>query len=85
VLVHCSQGINRSGVIVAAYLMLHERLPVLQVVQLCASKRHAFLWNDSFQEQLIELAWHHSLLGAPQQRTPTQRVADVVASASVLY
>eukprot|EP00747_Dinoflagellata_sp_TGD_P191113 gnl/TRDRNA2_/TRDRNA2_54059_c0_seq1.p1 gnl/TRDRNA2_/TRDRNA2_54059_c0~~gnl/TRDRNA2_/TRDRNA2_54059_c0_seq1.p1 ORF type:complete len:221 (+),score=37.47 gnl/TRDRNA2_/TRDRNA2_54059_c0_seq1:82-744(+) len=63
-LVHCVAGINRSGVIVAAELMLSERLPVLEAVARCRQARgRSFLWNKSFQEELIGLAQHHDLLG----------------------
>ena len=64
-LVHCVAGINRSGVLCAAELMLRARVPVLEAVALCRRARgSAFLWNESFQEQLVALAREEGLLGA---------------------
>ena len=92
--VHCVAGINRSGVIAAALLLL-ERLPslsssaveleteptlephvssaekalekpmnVLEVVSHCRRRRgNAFLWNHSFQTELVALAKRNGLLG----------------------
>jgi len=63
-LVHCVAGMNRSGVLVAAEAMLSERMSVLESVAHCRSCRgNAFLWNHSFQEQLVALARNEDLLG----------------------
>lgn len=54
---HCVAGINRSGVLVAAARMLDERTSVLATVKHCRAQRGStFLWNESFQEQLVALA-----------------------------
>ena len=63
-LVHCAAGLNRSGTIVAAEVMLHEGRTVLDVVSQCRRARgNLFLSNRSFQEELVALARRHSLLG----------------------
>ena len=56
-LVHCVAGINRSGVLVAATHLLEQRSAVLHAVAHCRRQRGScFLWNESFQEQLVALA-----------------------------
>uniref|UniRef100_A0A7S4HQY9 protein-tyrosine-phosphatase n=1 Tax=Odontella aurita TaxID=265563 RepID=A0A7S4HQY9_9STRA len=64
-LVHCQAGINRSGVLVAAYKMISERMDVLDVVAHCRKQRgNIFLsTNQGFQEQLVALARREGLLG----------------------
>lgn len=62
--VHCSAGINRSAVIVAAAHMVLEQIPVLQAVEHCVEQRGCVLWNRSFQKQLCILAKQENLLGA---------------------
>uniref|UniRef100_A0A7S1ZK78 protein-serine/threonine phosphatase n=1 Tax=Trieres chinensis TaxID=1514140 RepID=A0A7S1ZK78_TRICV len=64
-LVHCHAGMNRSGVIVAAYHMLEERANVLNVVGHCRRMRgNVFLSsNNTFQEDLVALARREDLLG----------------------
>lgn len=67
VVVHCVAGINRSGVIVAAEHMLSSdptTSSVLSTVAHCRRQRgNCFLWNNSFQLQLVRLARQHGLLG----------------------
>ena len=63
-LVHCVAGINRSGVLAASELMVHERLPVVEAVKRIKAIRGTVLWNESFQEQLVVLARAEGLLGA---------------------
>ena len=64
-MVHCQAGINRSGVIVAAIHMLEEQKNVLDVVRHIRRRRgNCFLWNESFQKQLVALAKRNNLLGA---------------------
>mmetsp|Transcript_2821 Transcript_2821/g.3870 ORF Transcript_2821/g.3870 Transcript_2821/m.3870 type:complete len:286 (+) Transcript_2821:65-922(+) len=64
-LIHCAQGINRSGVLVAAITMLTEREHVLNVVLHCRTQRgNVFMFsNQSFQEDLVLLAEKEGLLG----------------------
>jgi len=63
-LVHCVAGISRSGVLVAAVAMLSERMTVLETVAHCRRQRgNAYLWNHSFQWQLVALARSEGLLG----------------------
>eukprot|EP00287_Rhodomonas_sp_CCMP768_P005329 CAMPEP_0196718644 /NCGR_PEP_ID=MMETSP1091-20130531/1801_1 /TAXON_ID=302021 /ORGANISM="Rhodomonas sp., Strain CCMP768" /LENGTH=257 /DNA_ID=CAMNT_0042059361 /DNA_START=28 /DNA_END=801 /DNA_ORIENTATION=+ len=62
--VHCVGGINRSCCIVTAEKMLTERVTLLEAVAHCHRQRgHEYLWNSSFQKQLVTLARHEGLLG----------------------
>ena len=63
VVVHCVSGINRSGVIVCAALMIFEQMEVLKVVMHCIQQRKVILWNKSFRKQLCILAAKYELLG----------------------
>eukprot|EP00931_Biecheleriopsis_adriatica_P048688 TRINITY_DN28142_c0_g1_i1.p1 TRINITY_DN28142_c0_g1~~TRINITY_DN28142_c0_g1_i1.p1 ORF type:complete len:219 (+),score=34.64 TRINITY_DN28142_c0_g1_i1:21-677(+) len=64
-LVHCVAGLNRSGVIAAAEVLLHEELPVLAAVKKCRQARGsaAYLSNKSFQVELVAFAAERGLLG----------------------
>mmetsp|Transcript_3308 Transcript_3308/g.4825 ORF Transcript_3308/g.4825 Transcript_3308/m.4825 type:complete len:134 (+) Transcript_3308:49-450(+) len=71
--VHCAAGINRSGVIVSAALMLgygnrdggaDGGMTVLEAVRACRVARgNCFLWNETFQEELVALARTEGRLG----------------------
>ena len=61
---HCSAGINRSGFVAVALLLLHERRGVLDAVRHVKLARGNCLLNASFQVQLLELAREKGLLGA---------------------
>jgi protein-tyrosine phosphatase len=63
VVVHCVAGINRSGLICCAALMVLEQQYVLEAVQHILDKRGSVLWNRSFQRQLCDLAQQENLLG----------------------
>ena len=62
VLVHCAQGINRSGFIVVAYLMVSQRLDVIEATEYVKTHRGLLLTNKSFQKQLIQFARDNDLL-----------------------
>jgi protein-tyrosine phosphatase len=64
VLVHCIAGQNRSACIVAAFLIKHHKMTVLEAVQHVRKQRgNVALSNHSFQEQLVALARQENLLG----------------------
>jgi protein-tyrosine phosphatase len=72
ILIHCTAGINRSGLLVAALLLEKEKITVLDCVKHIRSRRgNCFLWNHSFQEQLVAHARKLDLLGEPLDNTPT--------------
>jgi len=79
-LVHCQAGINRSGVLVAAYKMVSERMEVLDVVLHCRRQRgNLFLsTNQGFQEQLVALARREGLLGTAPALQSRERPKDVL-------
>lgn len=62
VLVHCAQGINRSGLITIAYCMLEMRWHFLKAFEHCAKIRVSIIYNRSFQKQLIRWSRAHALL-----------------------
>ena len=62
-LVHCNLGINRSGAVCAAYLMVDQRTNLLDVVRLLKAKRSVVLWNRGFRLQLVRFARSRRLLG----------------------
>ncbi|KAL1529198.1 hypothetical protein AB1Y20_000156 [Prymnesium parvum] len=86
-LVHCVAGINRSGVLAASELMLHERLPLLEAIRRIKAARGFVLSNDSFLEQLVTLARAEGLLGPPppveeqESPRPPRKTRPSVASA----
>ena len=49
--VHCNYGVNRSGVIAAAYLMVSEHKPLLQVTNELKARRALILSNVGFRRQ----------------------------------
>ena len=87
VMIHCTAGINRSGVLVAALVMLKYRISVLDTVRHIRRRRgNSFLWNETFQEDLVALARTHGLLGdtptgapamPPLSKGPTKTVRDL--------
>ena len=80
--VHCQAGINRSGVIVAAIHMLEEQMHVLDVIKHIRRRRgNCYLWNVSFQKQLIALAKKQGLLG-PKPENFTVTYDEYKASAT---
>ncbi len=63
VLVHCAMGINRSGLICAAYLMLDKNATLLEVIKYLRHKRQIVLANRSFRKQLVVFARQKGMLG----------------------
>jgi protein-tyrosine phosphatase len=63
VVVHCSAGVNRSGLIAAAVWLLVENTTLLEVVRAMKNKRGIVLINESFQKQLCILAAENEKLG----------------------
>ncbi|ELU01777.1 hypothetical protein CAPTEDRAFT_107807 [Capitella teleta] len=61
-LVHCALGVNRSGVLCIAYIMLEARLGLLEAVKLVKERRGRVLANRGFQRQLIDFARSKGLL-----------------------
>ena len=59
---HCHEGKNRSAALVVAYLMVEERMSLYEAVEQVWSRRPIVLSNDSFVDQLIDLAEREGLL-----------------------
>ena len=62
VLVHCEMGINRSAAICVAYILVDEKLTLLEVIKRVKRERRVILVNESFQRQLVEFAMEKNLL-----------------------
>lgn len=72
-LVHCVAGINRSGVLCAAEVLLGEQVPVLEAVRRCRRARGSnYLSNRTFQIELVLLAAAHGLLGPRPRGFPDE-------------
>ena len=65
VLVHCAQGINRSGAICVAYMMIDQWVTLLQALKKAKRMRTMLLTNRGFRKQLIQFARAHDLLDDP--------------------
>lgn len=63
VLVHCLMGLNRSGMVTAAYLILRRRMSLVEAMALlrCKRSKHV-LSNQAFLKQLICLSGKEGLL-----------------------
>ena len=67
-LVHCNLGINRSGALCAAFLMVEENMPLLSVIKLLKQKRRLVLCNKGFQRQLVRFARMNGCLDTRHSR-----------------
>lgn len=54
--VHCNLGVNRSGAVVAAYMLHDTDKRLLEVISYLKMKRGFVLCNKSFRKQLIQFA-----------------------------
>ena len=61
-LVHCNLGVNRCGALCAAYLLIEERLPLLEVIAFLKKKRAVVLCNKGFRRQLLRYALARGLV-----------------------
>ena len=91
-LVNCYGGVNRSGAIVAALLMLIDKEPLVTAVTNLVAKRGYVLSNLSFRRQLVQLAAKHGLAAvpaeleaAPAELTTTMSTLGVELSGFPLY
>ena len=62
VFVHCVMGVNRSGFICVAYMMIDQQMNLLEAFQYVRNKHGPIVCNRGFQKQLIALARAHALL-----------------------
>jgi len=67
--VHCNYGVNRSGVVAAAYLMVTQHKPLLQVINELKARRSLILSNVGFRRQLVRFARCRGLLDADERRS----------------
>ena len=61
-LLHCHAGVNRSGALCVAYVMLHLGVGPVTAVRLVLAARGSLLSNDSFIERIVEFAVDKGLL-----------------------
>ena len=71
--VHCSIGVNRSGAIVAAYLMISQRKRLMDVIVELKAKRLLILCNMGFRKQLVQFARVNGLLDRVDMSGPKPR------------
>ncbi|ELT88711.1 hypothetical protein CAPTEDRAFT_118704 [Capitella teleta] len=62
VLIHCAMGVNRSGAICVAYVMVDQKVTLIDAIRKVKGKRNAVLCNKGFQRQLIGFARQKGLL-----------------------
>ena len=60
--IHCLAGINRSGVLATAYVMIHKDCGPITAVKYVHEKRGILLSNHGFIEALILLAYERGML-----------------------
>jgi hypothetical protein len=65
VLVHCQAGINRSGAIAVAYMMVTRRRLLVDAAKSAKRKRYQLITNLNFQLSLVKFASAEGLLGKP--------------------
>lgn len=75
-LVHCSIGVNRSGAIVAAYLMISQSKKLLDVIVELKAKRLLILCNMGFRKQLVQFARANDLLDEVEFEQPKPETED---------
>lgn len=77
----CEAGLNRSVLIVAAIVMLHEQISVLETIHLLRQCRNQYaLNNESFQEQLVAYARQNYLLGPKPGTKECRLVSPTIIS-----
>ena len=92
VLIHCVEGLKRSGFVCAAYLVLREHYFMMDAVEaVYRARRHSnCLGNHHFHTQLMVMCHHVGLLyepgrvpeGLPPQATTPEEAFDGFASLS---
>jgi len=70
-MVHCNLGVNRSGAVVAAYMMVNQRKTLLKVLSELKIKRSVVLCNTGFRSQLLKYARCRGLLD-PVEKSPSK-------------
>ena len=61
-LIHCGMGVNRSGVLTVAYVMLYHQWGPITAAIYVKKLRKMLLSNSEFQSQLIDFARNKNLL-----------------------
>jgi protein-tyrosine phosphatase len=66
--VHCEIGVNRSGTLAVAYVMVHKGWDPITAAKFVKEKRKWLLSNVSFQRQLIDFACSRNLLAFDDEK-----------------
>ena len=77
VLVVCTMGVNRSGAMCVAYLMLHDNMNLLEAVKFVSSRRTLLLVNLGFRKQLLDFARDKELLGEEHSCANTKSISEI--------
>ena len=70
-LIHCMAGVNRSGSLAVAYVMLLKGMGPLSATQLVFDSRGFLLTNDGFKERVVKLAAERGLLEKDEELLET--------------
>ena len=62
VLLHCIIGVNRSGTLATAYVMVHKHMDVISAAKFVKAARGCLMTNESFQKQIVAFARKRNLL-----------------------
>ena len=61
-LLHCHAGVNRSGALCVAYVMVHLGVGPITAVKKVLGARRSLLYNHGFIVQIVEFAQEKGLL-----------------------
>jgi dual specificity MAP kinase phosphatase/atypical dual specificity phosphatase len=62
--IHCEMGVNRSGALVIAYIMVHNKWDPIRAATFFRDKRTRVMSNSNFQKQLIAFAIERELINS---------------------
>ena len=60
--IHCIAGINRSGCLATAYVMLHKNIGPISAAKMVWEQRGCLLSNNGFIERLVKFAIDRNML-----------------------
>ncbi len=81
ILLHCIMGVNRSGLLATAYVMLHKKIGPITAAEMVRKKRKLLLSNESFQRQLICFAREKGYLQYDEGRVKPKQAEELKSKA----
>merc|ERR1711907_62985 len=61
-LIHCMAGMNRSGALAVAYVMVHKNIGPVTATRIVYNARKTLLSNEGFIRRLVKLSYEKKLL-----------------------